>query len=54
VRTENLLHLSFDINPWTDHGGSSLMLGLLHHEICINFYDTRHWDRDHSSWETPL
>jgi len=51
VRTENLLHLSFDINPWTDHGGSSLMFGLLFHEININLYDTRHWDRDHHSWK---
>jgi hypothetical protein len=33
-----------DINPWTDHGGSSLMLGMLHHEIHFNFHDTRHWD----------
>ena len=51
LRTENLLHVNLDINPWTDHGGSSLMLGVLHHEININFYDTRHWDRDHSSWK---
>lgn len=51
LRTENLVHLSLDINPWTDHGGSSLMVGVLHHEIHINFYDTRHWDRDHSSWK---
>ena len=51
VRTENLVHVNLDINPWTDHGGFSLMFGLLHHEININFYDTRHWDRDHSSWK---
>jgi hypothetical protein len=51
VRTENLVHLSFDINPWHDHGGFSLMFGLLHHEINCNFYDTRHWDRDHHSWK---
>jgi len=51
LRTENLLHLNLDINPWTDHGGSSLMLGMLHHEIHFNFHDTRHWDGIRSSWK---
>jgi len=27
------------------------MFGLLFHEININLYDTRHWDRDHDSWK---
>lgn len=52
VRTENLLHISLDINPWRDHGGSTIMFGVLHHEINCNFYDTRHWDREAGQWIT--
>jgi hypothetical protein len=50
LRTENLVHVNLDINPWTDHGGFSLMMGVLHHEFQITFYDGRHWDRDSGQW----
>jgi len=51
MRTENLLHVSFDVNPWTDHGGTTITLGLAHYELNLNFYDTRHWDRINNTWK---
>ena len=50
VRTENLLGISLDIHPWRDHGGATIMFGVLHHEININLYDTRHWDVHKGQW----
>jgi hypothetical protein len=53
LRTDNLVHVSLDIRLRTDHGGFGFMVGVLHHEIHINFYDHRHWDHHNHRWETP-
>jgi hypothetical protein len=49
-RTNSLINVDFSLNFRTDHAGFRLMLGLFGYEAELHFYDTRHWDRDQSTW----
>lgn len=35
-----------------DHAGFRLTLGLFRYSICVNYYDTRHWDYESECWQT--
>jgi hypothetical protein len=37
-----------------DHAGPKLRMGLFCHEISIDFYDIRHWDREADQWEKRM
>jgi len=52
-RTYHIINVNFEFRPTGDHGGVRLMLGLLGYVVELHFYDTRHWDYETNTWETP-
>jgi hypothetical protein len=46
-----LLDFNIDTNiVGKDHGGISILLGLLSYVVCAKIYDNRHWDYDNKKW----
>jgi hypothetical protein len=52
-RTNHIINIDFSFKPAGDHGGARIMLGLFGFDVELYFYDTRHWDYETNTWETP-
>jgi len=52
-RTNHIVNIEFHFKPVGDHGGVRVMLGLFGFSSELHFYDTRHWDYEKNTWETP-
>lgn len=43
-------NLSFSLSRKTDHAGLNLELDLFGYIICLDIYDSRHWDSSEGKW----
>lgn len=49
--TTDVIGMEFRLTTHQSHAGVFLAVGLLGYEIIVNFYDTRHWDRETDRYE---
>ena len=50
LKNDNLLRFEFEFTVQQDHAGLGLELGLMGYEICLSFYDNRHWNCETNDW----
>ena len=49
--TTDIMGIELRLTTHQDHSGVFFAVGLLGYEFILNFYDTRHWDRENNRYE---